>query len=59
MDAAVRVGPRSIANSADSFDGALRSKIPRVDEEDNAFDELEGVPEHEAFHFAVEGASPL
>jgi hypothetical protein len=46
-------------NCTDLLDSALRSDVLRVNEEDDAAHEPEGVLEQEPFHLAVEGTAPM
>jgi hypothetical protein len=45
--------------AADFFHGFSGAGVRCADEEDNAVDELEGMVEHEAFHFAVVASAPV
>ena len=55
----IAVGPGAYAYSAYFFNCLLRSKVLRANHEDDACDELEGVLQHELFHFAVVAAAPM
>src|ERR1035438_10779603 len=57
--AAGAVGPGSHTDAAYLFHRALRAQIPRTNQQDDATNELESVPQHEVFHFPVGNAAPM
>jgi hypothetical protein len=56
---AVCVQPGPGSYSAYFCDRSLRAQILYVNHKDDALHEFDGMPKHQAFHFAIAGASPI